>query len=73
MHLLEEEPTDPTCQSPNWKGDGYCDDENNNPDCEWDGGDCCGPNVKKDYCYLCACLDPNTDCTDTCAESYWKG
>ena len=24
-----------------WKGDGFCDDENNNEGCEYDGGDCC--------------------------------
>ena len=29
------------CQSPNWRGDGYCDDENNTEMCGFDGGDCC--------------------------------
>ena len=24
-------------------GDGFCDDENNNEGCQFDGGDCCGP------------------------------
>ena len=23
-------------------GNGYCEDENNNPECEFDSGDCCG-------------------------------
>ena len=23
------------------KGDGWCDDDNNNAGCAWDGGDCC--------------------------------
>ena len=23
------------------------------------GGDCCGPNVKKNYCKECKCLDPS--------------
>ena len=47
------------CGSPNYKGDNYCDDENNNCGCEWDGGDCCGNDVSTQYCSLCECLDPN--------------
>ena len=26
-------------------GDGYCDDVNNNIECQLDGGDCCPPNM----------------------------
>ena len=48
-----------TCGNPSWKGDNYCDDENNYCGCEWDGGDCCGSNVNTDYCSVCECLDPN--------------
>jgi len=47
------------CELPDYKGDGYCDDENNNAGCEYDGGDCCGNDVNKDYCYDCECKDPN--------------
>ena len=36
-------------------GDGYCDDENNNAGCHFDGGDCCGVNVNTQYCNLCIC------------------
>ena len=39
--------------------DGYCDDENNNEACGWDGEDCCGDNVDTTYCSVCECLDPN--------------
>ena len=39
-------------------GDKYCDDENNHAGCEYDGGDCCGPSVKKNWCKVCQCLDP---------------
>ena len=46
------------CVIPEWQGDGYCDDENNNADCNYDGGDCCGNNVNTDYCTQCQCLDP---------------
>ena len=40
-------------------GDGYCDDATNIPICEFDGGDCCLPNVHTDYCVECQCLDPD--------------
>ena len=39
-----------------YKGDGYCDDSHNNKGCDWDGGDCCGPDVKTKYCFVCKCL-----------------
>ena len=44
-----------SCGALKYKGDGNCDDENNNKGCEYDGGDCCyktvsGGVVKKDYC-----------------------
>ena len=42
-----------------WTGDMYCDDINNNMECAYDGGDCCGTNVNTDYCQICGCLDPN--------------
>ena len=40
-----------------WMGDNYCDDINNNRDCTYDGGDCCGANVQTDYCLACLCLE----------------
>ena len=40
-------------------GDNWCDDINNNPECNYDGGDCCDPNAGKMYCQVCLCLDPN--------------
>jgi len=39
-------------------GDGTCDDNLNNAACNYDGGDCCGKNVKKFVCTVCKCLDP---------------
>ena len=50
-------PSDFGCGSPQWKGDDYCDDDNNNSGCDWDGGDCCGDNVNKSYCVVCQCLN----------------
>jgi len=64
----------PKCKFPKWKGDGYCDDENNNanttPGCAYDGGDCCGPNVKKNFCKACECLEPPPA---KCGSPHWKG
>ena len=54
-----------TCGGPDYKGDGACDDNNNNCGCEWDGGDCCGENVDTTYCSVCECLDPNASPTTT--------
>merc|ERR1712088_763276 len=51
-------PSDP-CGSPQWLGDNYCDDENNNAGCGYDGGDCCGDDVNTQYCSACECLDPS--------------
>ena len=50
-----KKPNKPACALPQYKGDGNCDDENNNKGCGYDGGDCCvasvkGGKVKKDYC-----------------------
>ena len=69
-----------SCGSPDWKGDNWCDDENNNCGCEWDGGDCCGDDVRTKYCQECLCLDPKqqdtttpSSCTDTCGDQNRKG
>merc|ERR1711982_95529 len=51
------------CGLQQYKGDGNCDDANNNCGCEFDGGDCCagsvkGGKVKTAYCKQCQCKDP---------------
>ena len=55
----------PACSSPipHYIGDGWCDDENNNNGCGFDGGDCCGPDVKTQYCSECECLGENITST----------
>merc|ERR1712019_297664 len=69
-------PTGPKCGVPDYKGDGNCDDENNNKGCDYDGGDCCeksvGSPVKKDYCKECKCLDPNPK-GPACGQEEYKG
>ena len=52
-------PAPPTTCNTGWIGDYYCDDINNNMDCNYDGGDCCGCNANTQYCTECQCLDPN--------------
>ena len=37
-------------------GDGICNDEANHIECNYDGGDCCGSCVVKQYCSDCQCL-----------------
>ena len=57
LQYLEKNSFSAGCAVPSWKGDGYCDDNNNNEGCEFDGGDCCGPNVNTQYCTKCECLE----------------
>ena len=49
------------CYNQTWYADSFCDDENNNADCNWDGGDCCNNSMNgwDDYCIVCQCLDPS--------------
>ena len=48
-----------------WINDGYCDSGNNNPECGWDGGDCCASscvdNDETEATYGCdSCSDEGT-------------
>ena len=43
------------CGSQNWISDGQCDDEANNIECQYDGGDCCLPSPIFSFCYICVC------------------
>jgi hypothetical protein len=38
-------------------GNLFCEDENNNEGCYYDGGDCCGNFVYKDLCTECICYE----------------
>lgn len=66
------------CGAPLYKGDGFCDDENNNGFCGWDKGDCCGPTMKYNLCTKCKCLDcdfKGLKCPKVgkCGTPDWKG
>ena len=41
-------------------GNGYCNDETNNADCNYDGGDCCKTHVNSDHCSECICYHQET-------------
>ena len=43
------------CASPEILGNGYCNDETNIEDCNYDSGDCC-VNVNTESCLECQCL-----------------
>ena len=42
--------------NPKLVGDGFCHDETNNLHCAFDGGDCCGSCINKNYCLSCECF-----------------
>ena len=48
------------CFNTNYAGDGFCDDENNNADCNYDGGDCCLLDVNSEHCSECVCYHQET-------------
>ena len=35
---------------------GFCNDETNNADCNYDGGECCGDCTNTDHCLNCVCF-----------------
>ena len=55
------------CGSPQWATDDYCDDENNNAGCNYDGGACCPPHADgwDIFCTTCECKEnkPTTPAT----------
>ena len=47
------------CDYPLIAGDGFCDDEANNHECDFDDGDCCGTSdftVNTNNCLQCMCF-----------------
>lgn len=60
-------------------GDGFCDDVNNVPECEYDGGDCCknGHLNQFLYCKKCECKDKEhhktRKCDAKCGSQEHKG
>jgi len=60
-------PPESKCEDASWIGDKYCDDETNNPECNYDGGDCCkkfdikGSDCWDSFCTDCQCKALKTD------------
>ena len=52
------------------KGDGQCDDLCNNPEMNFDGGDCCSGSIDSTYCLDCFCYQ---DCSyhNQTQEDHW--
>ena len=51
---------------------GHCNDEANNADCLYDGGDCCGGCVNTNQCSDCLCKDGGATGADTsCKSLFW--
>ena len=57
------------CDSPDLIGDGFCNDETNNFDCDSDGGDCC-VNVNTEFCSDCNCLGSGVITSPGFPENY---
>ncbi|CAM9921269.1 unnamed protein product, partial [Ectocarpus sp. 6 AP-2014] len=57
------------CEYPWGVGDGYCNQQNNNELCAYDGGDCCSCTCQNDFdddwaCTTFACIDPEAACAN---------
>ena len=60
MHLPTGLKDDCVCENLAWSGDGFCNDETNNADCNFDGGDCCGSCINTEFCSDCTCFVQGT-------------
>ena len=49
------------CPFPAFVGDGSCDDLSNIQLCNFDGGDCCLPQVDTQFCYACICVSNDSN------------
>ena len=51
-----------SCAAAQFLGDGYCDDDFNIEECNFDFGDCCNPQADRSICSDCICyLQPTDD------------
>ena len=57
------------CGNVDLVGDGYCDDDSNTLACNYDDGDCCGPNANTEYCTECQCHRSSSSHVFTIPES----
>ena len=52
-------------------GDGYCDDEANNENCNYDSEDCCDYQTDRIACQDCFCFVPEIDLQPICKDSLY--
>lgn len=52
-------------------GNGICNDESNNADCFYDGGDCCGVCTNTDSCSECVCHEGAAPAIDLSCKPYF--
>ena len=50
----------PGCDNVTLVHNGFCNDETNNLNCNYDGGDCCGYNINSEHCTECTCFHQET-------------
>ena len=48
---------DEGCKYQTLVANGFCNDEANTPECDYDGGDCCGNCINIELCLTCTCLN----------------
>ena len=53
------------CPNGHLIGDGFCNDVSNNPECNFDGGDCCGLCIVKSQCSQCICIQSEVTVSNT--------
>ena len=41
-------------------GNGFCNDDTNIAECDYDGGDCCGYSINSEHCTECTCFHQET-------------
>ena len=58
------------CPGPlEWIGNDVCNDEVNNAECNFDGGDCCGACINTDNCSQCLCHEDSASEIDISCKS----
>ena len=50
----------PGCDNVTLVHNGFCNDETNNLNCNYDGGDCCGYSINSEHCNECTCFHQET-------------
>ena len=60
------------CPNPSIVDNGLCNDEVNNEECNYDGGDCCGTCVNIEHCMTCVCYEGGEPSIDlSCKRSFY--